>query len=118
MTLSRRDLLHISGVGLVASAIGRPTLAAAQPITRGPAWVQALRTLPLWSGPESNAEQLGTAARWDYFLIAKPQLGDRLYVVVARTKNYAWLDALAVGPSGPPPPGWPPPNLPPPPDDL
>jgi hypothetical protein len=72
----------------------------------------------LWSGPDDNAEQLGTAALWDYFLIAKPQMGGRLYVVVARTHNYAWVDALSVGPSGPPPPGWPPANLPPPPEDL
>ena len=80
--------------------------------------MQALRPIPLWSGPDDNAEQLGTAARWDYFLIAKPQMGDRLFVVVARSNGYAWIDALAVGPSGPPPPGWPPANLPPPPDDL
>jgi hypothetical protein len=45
-------------------------------------------------------------------------MGSRLYVLVARTKNYAWVDALSVGPSGAPPPGWPPANLPPPPDDL
>jgi hypothetical protein len=82
------------------------------------AWVQALRPLPLWSGPDDNAEQLGAAARWDYFLIATPQMGDRLLVLVARTKNYAWVDALAVGPAGPPPPGWPPADLAPPPSDL
>jgi hypothetical protein len=82
------------------------------------AWVQALRALPLWSGPDDNAEQFGTAARWDYFLIAQPQTGRRLYVLVARSNNYAWVDALSVGPSGPPPPGWPPANLAPPPDDL
>jgi L,D-transpeptidase-like protein len=83
-----------------------------------PAWVQSLRALPLWSGPDDNAEQFGVAARWDYFLIVKPQVGPRLYVFVARSQNYAWVDALGVGPSGPPPPGWPPADLPPPPDDL
>jgi hypothetical protein len=96
----------------------RPIIPTPTPIPTAPAWVQALRTTPLWSGPDDNAEQFGTAALWDYFLIAKPQMGGRLYVVVARTKNYAWVDALSVGPSGPPPPGWPPANLPPPPDDL
>jgi lipoprotein-anchoring transpeptidase ErfK/SrfK len=74
--------------------------------------------MPLWSGPDDNAVQFGVAARWDYFLIAQPQTGQRLYVLVARSNNYAWVDALSVGPSGPPPPGWPPANLPPPPDDL
>jgi hypothetical protein len=83
-----------------------------------PAWVQALRAIPLWSGPDDNAEQFGAAARWDYFLIASPQVGNRLYVLVARTKNYAWIDALSAGPSGPPPPGWPPAGLAAPPDDL
>jgi len=80
--------------------------------------VQSLRAIPLWSGPDDNAVHLGTAARWDYFLIAQPQTGPRLYVFVPRTNDYTWVDALAVGPSGPPPAGWPPPNEPPPPTDL
>jgi len=108
---------------LVPSATPLPTpsptpLPTATPIPTPPAWVQALRPIPLWSGPDEFAEQLGTAARWDYFLIARPQVGDRLNVVVARTQNYAWVDALSVGPSGPPPPGWPPADLPPPSPDL
>jgi hypothetical protein len=82
------------------------------------AWVQALRNLPLWSGPDDNAEQFGLAARWDYFSIARPQMGSRLYVYVARTRDYAWVDALSVGPSGPPPAGWPPADLAAPPEDL
>jgi hypothetical protein len=84
----------------------------------GPNWLQALRPLTLWSGPDDAAEPLGTAALWDYFAIARPQAGGRILVLVARSRNYAWVDALAVGPSGPPPPGWPPTDLPPPPDDL
>ncbi|MBV9322696.1 MAG: L,D-transpeptidase [Chloroflexi bacterium] len=78
------------------------------PASAPQAWVQALAPSPLWSGPDDNAIQLGTAARWDYLLIAQPQNGQRLYVLVARTNDYAWVDALSVGPSGPPPPGWPP----------
>jgi hypothetical protein len=80
--------------------------------------VQALRPIPLWSGPDDNAVQFGVAARWDYFMIAKPQAGPRLFVVVGRTKDYAWVDALAVGPSGPPPAGWPPADAAAAPDDL
>ena len=81
--------------------------------------MQALRPVPLWSGPDEFAEQFGVAARWDYFLIARPQSGDRLFVLVARTNNYAYVDALSVGPSGPPPPGWPATaNVLPPSDDL
>lgn len=80
-------------------------------------WVQALLPLALWSGSDEAALQLGTAARWDYFQVVQQQ-GPRLFVLVARTKNYAWVDALSVGPSGPPPAGWPPSDLPPPPEDL
>jgi hypothetical protein len=145
--LSRRTFLQWIGLGLAGVvALGVPARAQAAPGTPtpnatpllaatprpsptplptalptavpSPAWVQALRPIPLWSGSDDNAEQLGAAARWDYFLLAKPQTGSRLYVLVARTRNYAWIDALAVGPSGPPPPGWPPATLPPPPDDL
>src|SRR5947209_3321644 len=93
----------------------RPT---ATPTPAPQAWVQALNSIPLWSGPDDNAEQFGFAARWDYFLIARPQDGPRLFVLVARTNNYAWVDALSVGPSGPPPPGWPTADLPTPPQDV
>jgi lipoprotein-anchoring transpeptidase ErfK/SrfK len=93
-----------------------PATPTATPLPQ--AWVQALRPLPLWSGPDDNAEQFGYAARWDYFLILQNQVGARLSVFVARTQNYAWVDALAVGPSGPPPPGWPSEDLATPPEDL
>jgi L,D-transpeptidase catalytic domain len=83
-----------------------------------PNWLQALRPVALWSGPDEQAVQLGAAARWDYFQLVRPQQGQRLEVLVARTSNYAWVDALAVGPSGPPPPDWPPADQPPPPEDL
>ena len=88
------------------------------PPPAAPAWVQALQPIALWSGPDQAADQLGIADRWDYFQIARPQHGDRLFVQAARTRGYAWVDALSVGPSGPPPPGWPPADLPPPPQDL
>jgi len=108
-----------SKVSPTVAPTASPTPAAIATATPIPeAWVQALRSLPLWSGPDDNAQQFGFAARWDYFLIVPPQMGQRLQVLVARTKNYAWVDALSVGPSGPPPPGWPPADLGAPPDDL
>lgn len=93
---------------------GRPPPAPPTPTVTPPAppsrvwWVQALRPTPLWSGAGEAAVQLDTAARWDYLQVLRPQQGARLEVLVARTNGPAWVDALAVGPSGPPPPGWPP----------
>ena len=89
-----------------------PTAAsAAATATATPAaapWVQSLRPIQLWSGPDDSAIEFGIAPRWDYFQVVKPQSGSRLYVYVARSRDYAWVDALSVGPSGPPPPNWPP----------
>src|SRR5438128_1746212 len=117
IALARRDFLRLLAIGLVAPTT--PTPAPTPPRAPSPTstpvatlWLQALRPLTLWSGPDSLAEPLGTAARWDYFAIAHPQMGGRILVLVARSNNYAWVDALAVGPSGPPPPGWPPADLP------
>jgi L,D-transpeptidase catalytic domain len=99
-----------------ATATAAPATPAASP-TPVANWVQALRPIPLFDGPDDAANQIGTAARWDYFQI-KSQAGNRLYVTVMRDGSSAYVDALAVGPSGPPPAGWPPPDLPPPPKDL
>lgn len=94
-------------------------LPVATPLPRPePLWVQSLRPIALWSGSDEEAVRLGTAARWDYFQIVQPPQGARMFVYVARTKNYAWVDTLSVGPSGPPPEGWPPKDSAPPADDL
>ena len=94
-----------------------PSPATTIPVA-GPTWLQTLRPVALWSGPDEEAIQFGPAARWDYLQLTRSQGDGRLQVLVARTKNYAWVDALAVGPSGPPPAGWPGPDVPPPPQDL
>lgn len=73
-------------------------------------WVQNFVPTELWSGPDANAISFGTAPQWDYFQVISPQPNGRLYVLVARTKNFAFIDAKAVGPSGPPPAGWPGPS--------
>jgi lipoprotein-anchoring transpeptidase ErfK/SrfK len=108
-------------VSATASAAVSPTTvpsptaaAAATPVSN---WVQALQPIPLYDAADASANQIGTAARWDYFQILG-QSGSRLHVTVARDGSTAYVDALSVGPSGPPPAGWPPPDQAPPPNDL
>lgn len=83
-----------------------PTVAPTTAFT--PFWVQALQPVSLWDGPDSSANLVEYAQRWDYLQVVQPQTGSRLYVLIARDGNNAWVDALSVGPSGPPPAGWPP----------
>ncbi len=66
-------------------------------------WVQAHQETQLWSGPDSRAVAFGTVAQWSYLQVVLPQQGSRLYVFNPVTENYAYVDAAAVGPSGPPP---------------
>jgi hypothetical protein len=114
---TRRYFLAAAGAG-VAAPLVVPGLAMAAQAQPDLDWAQALEPLILWSAPGDGGEVLGSAAQWDYFRIARPQQGPRLYVVVVRSNNYAWVDASAVGASGPPPAGWPPPDLPLPPEDV
>ncbi len=83
---------------LLASSVSGPAALGA-PQTN---WVQATEPTELWSGPTDGAISFGPVAQWDYFQVVQAS-GPRLYVFNPRTKNYAWIDADKVGPSGPPP---------------
>src|SRR5262245_54045362 len=108
LALHRRDFLQLFAVALGAPATPKPATPTPVPARPSPTstpqpqptpartpsptttrqplpWLQALRPLTLWSGPDDQAEPLGTAALWDYFLLARPQVGGRLYVQVARS---------------------------------
>lgn len=78
--------------------------AASSPWT--PRWVQNFAPTHLWSGSGGAAVDYGALPQWSYLQWVAPQNGPRLYVYVPWTKNYAYVDATAVGPSGPPPAGW------------
>jgi len=69
-------------------------------------WVENFVPTQLWSGPSGAAADYGAIPQWSYLQIVAPQQGTRLFVYVPWTKNYAYVDAKSVGPSGPPPPGW------------
>ena len=70
-----------------------------------PFWVESfVPSATLWSGPDRQAVAFGARPQWAHFLVAAPQQGPRLEVWDPLTKDYAWVDAAAVGPSGSPSP--------------
>lgn len=104
-----RRLLLVRRVAALAALV-LAVLAAPQPAGAAE-YVQNFTATELWSGPDSGAISFGTAPQWDYFQVVSRQPNGRLYVLVLRTQNFAFIDAKVVGPAGPPPAGWP--NLPP-----
>jgi len=115
--LDRRRALAVlaaAGLGMVRPGLARAASAPPAPAsspTFTPWWVQNFRDTHLWSGPTDPAVDYGVIPQWSYLLVVRPQDGPRLYVYVPWTKNYAYVDAASVGPSGAPPPGWTPPPL-------
>lgn len=99
---ARRSVARLLVIGLL-SLLG---LAQAAPASATD-WVQNYVPTELWSGPDARAVSFGSAPQWDYFQVIAAHPQGRLHVHVARTKNFAFVDASAVGPSGPPPVGWP-----------
>ncbi|HVC34181.1 MAG TPA: L,D-transpeptidase family protein [Chloroflexota bacterium] len=103
--VSRRQL-GVGGAAAVGLFLVAPFAAIAATRTFRPWWVQNFQVTHLWSGPDSSAVDYGLIPRWSYLDVVAPQRGARLFVYVPWTKNVAYVDAAAVGPSGPPPPGW------------
>ena len=70
-----------------------------------PFWVESfVPGATLWSGSDSKAVAFGARPQWSYFLVVASQRGQRLEVWDPSTRDYAWVDAAGVGPSGPPSP--------------
>ncbi len=71
-----------------------------------PAWVQNFDpNAHIWSGPTAEAVDFGIAGpQFTTFTVVAPQVGTRIFVYNPVTNNYGWIDALGVGPSGPPAP--------------
>ncbi|MBI2939885.1 MAG: L,D-transpeptidase family protein [Chloroflexi bacterium] len=89
----------------LGTALAPVQSASAGPLHFAPFWVQNHRVTDLWSGPDGRAQSYGPIPQWSYLQVARAQEGPRLYVYVPWTDNYAYVDAEAVGPSGPPPGG-------------
>ena len=59
----------------------------------------------MWSGPTKEARGFGYAGpQFTTFTVVAPQVRERLFVYSPVVGNYAWIDALGVGPVGPPAP--------------
>src|SRR4051794_33221037 len=84
---------------LIQAVIWAPAPAAAAGSTGfSPSWVQNFLPTHLWSGPVDPAVDYGLKPQWSYFQIVARQTGPRLLVLVAETNNYAYIDAVTVGP--------------------
>ena len=64
-------------------------------------WVSNFRETELWSGPDPGAVLLGRLPQFRRLLVTETQTGGRLKVWVPETNGIAYVDAAAVGPSGP-----------------
>lgn len=79
----------------------------AQPPAANPApgyqpwWVSNFVETELWSGPGKDATSLGKVPQFRRFMVVEPQSGDRLRVWSPERKTQGYIDAAAVGPSGP-----------------
>src|SRR6185437_2189684 len=67
-----------------------------------PFWVETTRQTPLRSGPTDPSATFGLLPQWAALQVMAPQDGTRLYVRNPSTGGVAYVDAGAVGPSGPP----------------
>jgi N-acetylmuramoyl-L-alanine amidase/LysM repeat protein len=67
-----------------------------------PFWVETTRQTPLRSGPTDPSATFGQLPQWAALQVMAPQDGTRLYVRNPSTGGLAYVDAGAVGPSGPP----------------
>ncbi|HEV7214559.1 MAG TPA: LysM peptidoglycan-binding domain-containing protein, partial [Chloroflexota bacterium] len=67
-----------------------------------PFWVETTRATALLSGPSDPAASFGTLGQWSPLLVLAPQDSLRFYVRNPASGGTAFVDAAAVGPSGPP----------------
>src|SRR5581483_9200652 len=66
-------------------------------------WLQNHRPTNVFADPD-GANVVATALQWSYFKVAGAQVRARIPVIDPRFGAQVWIDATAVGPSGPPPP--------------
>ena len=99
--LTRRRLLQIASAAIVVQATGLRSALAAENI-----WYQNHKETKLWSSAKSDARQVLTIPQWTYLKALGAQESSRLPVAHPETGKKVYVDAAAVGISGPPPVGW------------
>jgi hypothetical protein len=89
-------------ISVTTQALGSVVAVFANP----PGYVQALASpTNLYSSFDpQTASQLDGKGQFSYLQVIEPQIGSRLFVLDPITQNYAYVNAVDVGPSGPPPP--------------
>jgi hypothetical protein len=99
--LSRRRLLVLTSLALAAPALGLHTASAAETN-----WVQNHQETDLWSKSKGGKVE-DRAAQWSYFKLLGKQEDGRFPVEhPLEKKKKVYVDAIAVGLSGPPPENW------------
>ncbi|HEV7215871.1 MAG TPA: hypothetical protein VGP33_12215 [Chloroflexota bacterium] len=101
--------LSVSGIAPSFAAVPAAGIPAVLPPAAGtssagfqPFWVENFVTTSIWSGLDAAAINFGNQPQFSSFLVVKAQNGSRLYVFNPRSGNFGYVDAAAVGPSGPP----------------
>ena len=80
-----------------------PTVPTVPPPPPPERWLQNHRPTNVFADPD-GANVVATAPQWSYFKVAGAQVRARIPVIDPRFGAQVWIDATAVGPSGPPPP--------------
>jgi hypothetical protein len=97
--LTRRRFLALAGLALAAAPL------TAAPVLADEAWVQNFQDARLWSAPKGG-KSVERAPQWSFFRVLGPQEEQRIPVEHPLTRQKVWIDAVLVGPSGPPPTTW------------
>jgi lipoprotein-anchoring transpeptidase ErfK/SrfK len=93
----------VAVVATTLAALLLPASAGAAPpsVPETASWLQNHRVTTVWAGPEEG-RALAPAAQWTRFRLAGPQVKMRVPVVDDRLGATGWVDALDLGPVGPP----------------
>ena len=97
--LTRRRFLALAGLALAAAPL------SAGPVLADDVWLQNFQEARLWSAAKGG-KAIERAPQWSFFRALGPQEEQRIPVEHPLTRQKVFIDAVLVGPSGPPPSTW------------